>query len=152
MDTAAAAAQANVTPATIRAWCRRGIIAAAKTGRRWVIDTASLLHRIAGRKTTRMTDPTTAALSTATYTMCGHTTSYEPISAPTHSTVNNQCPSCVTAVKDAASTAHSLRVADHLNARRAAKAERSRANAARVRPTDECDCASGALSGVCTCC
>ncbi|MFF8100121.1 hypothetical protein ACF07S_10150 [Streptomyces sp. NPDC016640] len=45
--TAAAAAQANVTVATIRTWCRRGVIAATKTAGRWVINTASLAARIA---------------------------------------------------------------------------------------------------------
>lgn len=47
MNTTAAALQANVTTATIRAWARRGVIAAVKTAGRWVIDTASLAHRIA---------------------------------------------------------------------------------------------------------
>ncbi|MGX1840491.1 hypothetical protein [Streptomyces diastaticus] len=42
----AAATQANVTVATIRTWCRRGVIAATKRAGRWVIDTASLAHRI----------------------------------------------------------------------------------------------------------
>lgn len=46
MNTAAAAQQAGVTVATIRTWCRRGVIAAAKTAGRWVIATASLLRRI----------------------------------------------------------------------------------------------------------
>lgn len=46
MNTTAAAIQANVTVATIRTWCRRGIIAATKQAGRWIIDTASLAHRI----------------------------------------------------------------------------------------------------------
>lgn len=46
MDTTAAAVQANVTIATVRAWCRIGAVAAAKRGGRWVIDTASLAYRI----------------------------------------------------------------------------------------------------------
>lgn len=45
--TVEAAAQAGVTVATIRAWCRNGIIAAVKQAGRWVIDAASLTHRIA---------------------------------------------------------------------------------------------------------
>jgi hypothetical protein len=45
--TAAAALQAHVTVATIRTWCRRGVITATKRAGRWVIDTASLAHRIA---------------------------------------------------------------------------------------------------------
>ena len=47
MNTTTAAAQANVTVATIRTWCRRGAIAATKAAGRWVIDTASLAARIA---------------------------------------------------------------------------------------------------------
>lgn len=47
MDTTAAAAEANVTTATIRTWCRTGVIAAVKTAGRWIIDTASLAHRLA---------------------------------------------------------------------------------------------------------
>ncbi|WNI19234.1 helix-turn-helix domain-containing protein [Actinacidiphila sp. ITFR-21] len=46
MNTTAAALQAGVTTATIRTWCRRGVIAATKTAGRWVIDAASLAHRI----------------------------------------------------------------------------------------------------------
>ncbi len=46
MNTTAAALQANVTTATIRTWCRSGVIAAVKAAGRWVIDTASLAHRI----------------------------------------------------------------------------------------------------------
>ncbi|MEU9761731.1 hypothetical protein AB0D98_18695 [Streptomyces sp. NPDC047987] len=46
MNTTAAAAQANVTVDTIRTWCRRGVITATKTAGRWVIDAASLAHRI----------------------------------------------------------------------------------------------------------
>ncbi|MUN41389.1 helix-turn-helix domain-containing protein [Actinomadura litoris] len=46
MNTTAAAQQAGVTTATIRAWCRRNVIAALKVTGRWVIDAASLAHRI----------------------------------------------------------------------------------------------------------
>lgn len=46
MNTTTAAAQANVTVATIRSWCRRGVIAAVKQAGRWIIDAASLAHRI----------------------------------------------------------------------------------------------------------
>jgi hypothetical protein len=46
MNTTAAAIQAKVTVATIRTWCRRGVIAAAKVAGKWVIDTASLARRI----------------------------------------------------------------------------------------------------------
>jgi excisionase family DNA binding protein len=47
ITTTEAAAQAGVTVATIRTWCRIGAVAAAKTGRRWVIEAASLARRIA---------------------------------------------------------------------------------------------------------
>ena len=63
VTTAAAAAQANVTVATIRAWCRNGVVAAAKAAGRWVIDAASLARRIAigalrrARKETTVTEP-----------------------------------------------------------------------------------------------
>lgn len=44
--TTAAALQADVTIATIRTWCRRGVIAATKQAGRWVIDPSSLARRI----------------------------------------------------------------------------------------------------------
>jgi hypothetical protein len=47
MDTTAAAAKAGVTVATIRTWCRRGAVAATKTGGKWTIDETSLTRRIA---------------------------------------------------------------------------------------------------------
>lgn len=47
MLTSEAAAQANVTTATIRTWCRMGAVAAVKVSGRWNIDEASLAHRIA---------------------------------------------------------------------------------------------------------
>jgi hypothetical protein len=46
MNTTAAATQANVTVATIRTWCRKGVVAATKVAGRWVIDSASLARRI----------------------------------------------------------------------------------------------------------
>ena len=46
MNTTAAALQANVTTATIRTWCRKGVVAAIKQAGRWIIDTTSLAHRI----------------------------------------------------------------------------------------------------------
>ncbi|KFG71344.1 helix-turn-helix domain-containing protein [Streptomyces mutabilis] len=46
MNTTAAAIQARVTVATIRTWCRRGVIAATKTAGRWIIDSSSLARRI----------------------------------------------------------------------------------------------------------
>jgi hypothetical protein len=56
MDTATAAQTAGVTVATIRAWCRRNVIAAVKTAGRWIIDTASLAYRVTlgGRKEKRV--------------------------------------------------------------------------------------------------
>jgi hypothetical protein len=46
IDTTAAALQARVTVATIRTWCRNGVVAAAKVAGRWAIDTASLAYRL----------------------------------------------------------------------------------------------------------
>jgi len=46
MNTTAAAAQASVTVATVRAWCRIGAVAAIKHAGRWVIDSVSLAARI----------------------------------------------------------------------------------------------------------
>jgi hypothetical protein len=47
MNTTTAAIEAHVTVATIRTWCRAGVVAATKTAGRWIIDTASLARRIA---------------------------------------------------------------------------------------------------------
>lgn len=47
MNTTAAATQAGVTTPTIRTWCRVGAVAAVKRAGRWVIDAASLAHRLA---------------------------------------------------------------------------------------------------------
>lgn len=46
MDTTTAAATAGVTTDTIRTWCRYGAITATKRAGRWVINAASLTHRI----------------------------------------------------------------------------------------------------------
>ncbi|MGW2740531.1 hypothetical protein ACWC4D_40860 [Streptomyces sp. NPDC001288] len=70
MNTTAAALQANVTVATVRTWCRRGAVAAIKLAGRWIIDTASLAHRIAIgalKRPTRQEAATVIDL-TATYT------------------------------------------------------------------------------------
>jgi hypothetical protein len=47
MNTSTAAAEAHVTVATVRTWCRLGAVAAVKQAGRWIIDTASLAARIA---------------------------------------------------------------------------------------------------------
>lgn len=47
MNTTAAAIEANVTAATIRTWCRNGVITATKAAGKWVIDQVSLAARIA---------------------------------------------------------------------------------------------------------
>jgi hypothetical protein len=57
MNTTTAATEARVTVATIRTWCRRGVVAATKTAGRWVIDSASLTRRI--EIGARMSSPTT---------------------------------------------------------------------------------------------
>ncbi|MCM8552272.1 helix-turn-helix domain-containing protein [Streptomyces sp. STCH 565 A] len=46
MNTTTAATQANVTVATIRTWCRNGVVTAIKQADRWVIDSVSLARRI----------------------------------------------------------------------------------------------------------
>ncbi|GAA2680034.1 hypothetical protein GCM10010400_49250 [Streptomyces aculeolatus] len=46
MNTTAAATKARRTAATIRTWCRRGVVEAAKVSGRWVIDEASLDYRL----------------------------------------------------------------------------------------------------------
>ncbi|MFD9004444.1 hypothetical protein ACFV0T_26385 [Streptomyces sp. NPDC059582] len=67
MDTTTAAAEAQVTIATIRAWCRGGVIAATKQAGRWTIDAASLAHRIAiGQRKARVTQPSTYRLEEGT--------------------------------------------------------------------------------------
>lgn len=49
--TTQAARTADVSPRTIRTWCQRGAVTAAKVGGAWVIDVESLRHRIAlGRR------------------------------------------------------------------------------------------------------
>lgn len=71
MNTSAAAAEAQVTIATIRTWCRLGVIAAVKQAGRWIIDTASLAHRITiGAMKRRQKEAAVPALDlTATYTI-----------------------------------------------------------------------------------
>lgn len=71
MNTAAAAAQAHVTVATIRTWCRRGVVTATKTAGRWVIDTASLARRITIGKERRMAKTHTTATGTIVQTRTG---------------------------------------------------------------------------------
>lgn len=71
MNTTTAANQAHVTVATIRTWCRRGVITATKTAGRWIIDTASLAHRIAiGAMRARKATPVTIT-ATITQTRTG---------------------------------------------------------------------------------
>lgn len=70
MNTTTAATEAQVTIATIRTWCRRGVIAATKVAGRWVIDSISLAHRIAisaWKRPTR-TEATPVIDLNATYT------------------------------------------------------------------------------------
>jgi hypothetical protein len=57
MNTTAAAAQAKVTVATVRTWCRIGAVAAVKQAGRWVVDAASLAARIAIGKMKRPARP-----------------------------------------------------------------------------------------------
>ncbi|MFD7016157.1 hypothetical protein [Streptomyces sp. NPDC059928] len=72
MNTTAAALEAHVTVDTIRTWCRIGAVAAVKAAGRWVIDTASLAHRIAiGAMRTRKTAPKPVIYSIETMTAIG---------------------------------------------------------------------------------
>jgi len=66
VTTATAAAQAGVTVATIRTWCRRNVIAAIKQAGRWIIDAASLAHRITLGATRARKQATVPDLSAAT--------------------------------------------------------------------------------------
>src|SRR3954471_23108225 len=67
MNTTTAATKANVTVSTIRAWCRTGAVAAVKQAGRWIIDAASLAHRITigQMKTARSTPARSRDLDTA---------------------------------------------------------------------------------------
>lgn len=48
LSTTAAARLAGTTAHTIRTWCRRGTVVAAKTARGWAVELASLLRRLNG--------------------------------------------------------------------------------------------------------
>ncbi|MFJ8677287.1 hypothetical protein [Streptomyces sp. NPDC093589] len=70
MNTTAAAVEAHVTVATIRTWCRQGVISATKQAGRWIIDTASLAHRITiGAMRTITRRPVVTIDLSATYTI-----------------------------------------------------------------------------------
>ncbi|WP_157253232.1 hypothetical protein [Nonomuraea typhae] len=72
MNTTAAAQTAGVTVATIRHWCRTGVVAAAKAAGRWIIEAASLAYRVTLGKERRMShapvehrvDDTTTVIAT----------------------------------------------------------------------------------------
>lgn len=69
MNATAAAAKAGVTVATVRAWCRWKVVAAAKSAGAWSIDEASLDHRIA--LGARRTAPKPVAYTVETMTAIG---------------------------------------------------------------------------------
>ncbi|MFD6149440.1 helix-turn-helix domain-containing protein [Streptomyces sp. NPDC060243] len=71
ITTAEAATQAHVTINTVRAWARRGIIAATKQAGRWIIDSASLAHRITIGKMKRRTRKPAPAWTTETMVAIG---------------------------------------------------------------------------------
>lgn len=77
MNTTTAATQAHVTVATIRTWCRNGVITATKQAGRWIIDTASLAARIAigalKRPARKETRPMLDLTATYTFTHAGAT-------------------------------------------------------------------------------
>ncbi|MFE5582575.1 hypothetical protein [Kitasatospora sp. NPDC056531] len=66
ITTTAAADQASVTIATIRTWCRRGVVAAVKQAGRWVIDSHSLIRRIDLGKIFRKRRPVIYSVDTMT--------------------------------------------------------------------------------------
>ena len=66
MNTTAAALEAHVTVATIRAWCRIGAVTAVKKAGRWIVDTASLAARIAIGKMKRAARPVVYTTETMT--------------------------------------------------------------------------------------
>jgi hypothetical protein len=68
MDTKTAATEAKVTVATIRNWARNGVVTATKTAGRWIIDAASLAHRLAigALKAARRTKPVAWTVETMT--------------------------------------------------------------------------------------
>jgi hypothetical protein len=71
--TAAAALQARVTAATIRTWCRNGVVTATKRAGRWFIDAASLARRIAIAALKTRKAPAVDLNATYTYTRIGDT-------------------------------------------------------------------------------
>ncbi|MFG2734367.1 helix-turn-helix domain-containing protein [Streptomyces harbinensis] len=76
ITTTQAATTARVTVATIRTWCRTGVIAATKTAGRWVIEAASLARRlqIARDRATSRSWPRPSRGSTCVRGTCGHLT------------------------------------------------------------------------------
>jgi hypothetical protein len=168
MNTTAAATQAGVTVATIRTWCRRGVIAAVKQAGRWIIDATSLTRRIEiGAR--HMTD---AGTYTVYYRACRHS---ETKKGPgrDHDIIGYTCNACTAdrkarqAASDADGGYATPRQLDYLASltgkTRAdyhgmTKGEASRridaAKSARpIRRSygPRCECASGRHGGVCTC-
>lgn len=79
MNSTLAAVEARVSVDTIRAWCRRGSVAAIKQAGRWVIDAASLAARIAigamkrtAKKAVAYTVETMTAIGGSRWTKAGH--------------------------------------------------------------------------------
>ncbi len=109
MNTTAAALQANVTTATIRTWCRNGAVTAIKTAGRWIIDTASLAHRIAiaamrTRKAANMLDLSAATIKTRTRPTGETITRVTQISALLADKLNQ--------IEDAGNRAHAATILD----------------------------------------
>lgn len=135
MSTATAAQIAGVAIATIRAWCRRNVIAAEKRGGRWIIDANSLAHRL---------ELGGAAPQIITrWGVCGHTTATTALINGGIRERHDTCPACASAIARATS--------------QQARREREAARTARrtywaTRRATRCECASGRYGGVCTCC
>lgn len=99
MNTTTAALEAHVTVDTVRTWCRIGAVAAVKTAGRWIIDAASLAHRIAIgamrslRKDTRMLDLNSTTIKRRTVRRTGANiisiSDYAPLLADKLSTITD---------------------------------------------------------------
>lgn len=66
LNATAAAQAAKVTVATIRTWCRLGVVKAAKVAGRWIVQASSLAHRIHIGKA-RMDNPQPQPLTRAEF-------------------------------------------------------------------------------------
>ncbi|MEV6165747.1 helix-turn-helix domain-containing protein [Streptomyces sp. NPDC052052] len=168
ITTAEAATEARVTVATIRTWCRNGAVAAVKRAGRWVIDTASLAHRITIGAMKR------PPVYTIYYRACRHTETDRSLRRNMVSTAI--CTACRAESKERAAKAAAIEAAGgRATARQisylatltgkpaSALQGLTKPEASRLiddakhggrgeRRSYRCDCPSGRHGGVCTCC